>query len=161
AIIPTAQAILLARYPKAEHGMAVGLFGLGAVTGPLLGPTIGGYLIEWSSWHWIFLVNVPLGVVATFLVLRFVEEPGFRPSRDPVDAFGVLLLAVGMPCVQYVLEEGSREDWFESETIVVLSAVAVVALLTFVVHELETSNPVVDLRIFANRSYAASSAINF
>ena len=75
AIIPTAQSILFARYPRKEHGMAAALFGLGAITGPLLGPTIGGYLIEWASWHWIFMVNVPVGLLAAFMALRFVEQP--------------------------------------------------------------------------------------
>src|SRR3954466_12231847 len=67
AIIPTAQSILFARYPREQHGMAAGLFGLGAITGPLLGPSIGGYLIEWSSWHWIFLVNIPVGIAVAAL----------------------------------------------------------------------------------------------
>src|SRR3954449_10071888 len=79
AIIPTSQAILFARYPRSEHGMAAALFGLGAITGPLLGPTIGGYLIDWSSWHWIFLVNVPIGLGVALLGLRFIEQPAFTP----------------------------------------------------------------------------------
>jgi DHA2 family multidrug resistance protein len=160
AIIPTAQTILFARYPKEEHGLAGGLFGLGAVTGPLLGPTIGGYLIEWSTWHWCFLVNVPLGILAAILCLRFVEEPGFEPSRAKIDVFGIALLAVGMASLQYALEEGNRDGWAESTLIVVLFAVAAIALITFVVHELETPHPVVDLRIFKNRTYAASTGIN-
>src|SRR6185437_5566222 len=81
AIIPTAQTILFSRYPKSERGMASALFGLGAVTGPLLGPTIGGYLIDFSSWHWVFLVNVPLGIGATIAAWRVLREPGFRPSK--------------------------------------------------------------------------------
>jgi MFS transporter, DHA2 family, multidrug resistance protein len=160
AIIPTSQSILLARYPKEQHGMANALFGLGAVTGPLLGPTVGGYLIDSASWHWCFLVNLPLGLLASFVAYRVIEEPGFKPSRDPIDVFGIGLLAVGMPCLQYVLEEGNREGWFESTTISVLLAVAVVSLTTFVVHELETEHPVVDLRVFSNRSYAAGTGIN-
>src|SRR3954470_3548229 len=99
AIIPTAQSILFARYPRQEHGMAAALFGLGAITGPLLGPTIGGYLIEWSSWHWIFTVNVPIGIAVALLALRFIEQPGFKaPSgaEAKIDAFGIGLLAVGM-----------------------------------------------------------------
>jgi DHA2 family multidrug resistance protein len=80
AIIPTSQAILFARYPRAEHGMAAALFGLGAITGPLLGPTIGGYMIEWSTWHWIFLVNVPIGLTVAFVIPRVLEEPGFTPD---------------------------------------------------------------------------------
>src|SRR5215467_4271757 len=81
AIIPTAQTILFARYPKHEHGMAAAMFGLGAITGPLLGPTIGGYLIQWSSWHWIFTVNVPIGLIVALLALRFIEQPGFAPPK--------------------------------------------------------------------------------
>jgi DHA2 family multidrug resistance protein len=160
AIIPTAQTVLFARYPKEEHGMAGGLFGLGAVTGPLLGPTIGGYLIDWSSWHWCFLVNVPLGILVAVLALRFIEEPGFEPSKQKIDVFGISLLAVGMASLQFVLEEGNREGWLESTTITVLIAVAATALVTFVVHQLETDNPIVDLRIFKNVTYASGTGIN-
>lgn len=161
AIIPTAQSLLFARYPKAQHGMAAGLFGLGAVTGPLLGPTIGGYLTSWASWHWIFLVNVPLGLLVAMVAARVIEEPGFKAPREPIDVFGIVLLAVGMPALQYVLEEGNREGWFESATIVALSVVAAITLITFVVHELEAKNPVVDLRVFTNRTYAAGTVVNF
>src|SRR4029079_218970 len=114
AIIPTAQSILFARYPRKEHGMAAALYGLGAITGPLLGPTLGGYLIEWSSWHWIFMVNVPVGVLVALLTLRFVAQTAFEPPRGDaakVDVFGIVLLAVGMASLQYVLEEGNREGW--------------------------------------------------
>ena len=161
AIIPTAQSLLFARYPKSEHGTAAGLFGLGAITGPLLGPTIGGYLIELSSWHWIFLVNVPIGILAAVLAWRVIDEPDFVPDPARIDRFGIALLAIGMPALQYVLEEGNREGWFESRTILLLSAVAVIALVTFLLHELETDDPVVDLRVFANRTYAAGTGINF
>jgi DHA2 family multidrug resistance protein len=162
AIIPTAQTILFARYPVKEHGMAGGLFGLAAITGPLLGPTIGGYLIDWFDWHWIFLVNVPIGALAIFLILRFVKQPNFEPPKNaPIDRFGIGLLAVGMPSLQYVLEEGNREGWLESPTITVAAVVAAIALTTFIVHELEAPHPIVDLRIFMVRSYAAGTGLNF
>jgi DHA2 family multidrug resistance protein len=160
AIIPTAQTILFARYPKEEHGLAGGLFGLGAVTGPLLGPTIGGYLIDVANWHWCFLVNVPLGIIAATLCFRFIEEPGFEPSKAKIDVFGIILLAVGMASLQYALEEGNRDGWQESTLIVVLFAVAATALITFVVHELETEFPIVDLRVFKNRTYTGATGIN-
>jgi MFS transporter, DHA2 family, multidrug resistance protein len=163
ALIPTAQSMLFARYPKSEHGMAAALFALGAITGPLLGPTVGGYLIEWASWHWIFMVNVPIGIVLTLAALKFVQQPGFRPSaagQSPVDVFGAVLLALGLGSMQYVLEEGNREDWFDSRVIYVLTAVAVIALITFCVHELETTHPIVDLRVFRNRSYTAGTCLN-
>lgn len=161
AIIPTSQAILFARYPREEHGMAGALFGLGAVTGPLLGPTVGGLLIEAASWHWIFLINVPVGLFAAYMAWRYIEQPHFEPSVEKVDRNGIALLAVGMACLQYVLEEGNREDWFDSRLITLLAVVAAIALITFVVHELETPSPVVDLRVFANRSYSAATGVNF
>jgi MFS transporter, DHA2 family, multidrug resistance protein len=161
AIMPTAQTILFSRYPREEHGMAGAMFGLGAVTGPLLGPTIGGYLIDASSWHWIFLVNVPVGLFAAWMALRVIKEPGFTPSREPIDGSGIALLAVGMASLQYLLEEGNRDGWFESTTMLVLAPVAGIALLTFAVHVLETRHPIVDLRVFRNRSYAAGTGINF
>lgn len=161
AIIPTSQAILFARYPRAQHGMAAALFGLGAITGPLLGPTIGGYMIEWASWHWIFLVNVPIGLIVAFMIPRVLEEPGFTPDTSRIDAVGIGLLAVGMASLQYVLEEGNREGWSDSTLILVLGGVAAIALITFIVHELEAPNPVVDLRVFKNRSYAAGTGLNF
>ncbi len=164
AIIPTAQTILFSRYPKSEHGMAAGLFGLAAITGPLLGPSIGGYLIDIASWHWIFYVNVPIGILASLLVVGCVQQPHFRAptgKEAEIDVFGIALLVVGMPSLQYVLEEGNREGWLESRTIIVLSAVAAIALTTFIVHELEAPRPVMDLRVFGNRSYAAGTGLNF
>jgi DHA2 family multidrug resistance protein len=161
AIIPTSQNILFARYPKEQHGMAGALFGLGAITGPLLGPTLGGYLIDAASWHWIFFINVPLGLVAAYVAYVSIEEPGFLASRAPVDRFGIGLLAAGMVSLQYVLEEGNRDGWLDSPLILVLSAIALVSLATFVVHELETEHPVVDFRVFNDRGYTAATGLNF
>jgi DHA2 family multidrug resistance protein len=161
AIIPTSQSILFARYPRSEHGMAQALFGLGAVTAPLLGPTVGGYLTEAANWHWIFLINVPIVLLAATLAWNSIEEPEGETSRPPVDFSGIAMLAVGMATLQYVLEEGNRDGWFESPLITVLMAVAGIALVTFVVHELDAEHPVVDLRIFGNRGYAAATGLNF
>ncbi len=161
AIIPTSQNILFSRYPREQQGMAGALFGIGAITGPLLGPTLGGYLIDVSSWHWIFYINVPLGLLAAYIAYTNIDEPDFVPSKAPVDSVGIALLAVGMVSLQYVLEEGNRDGWFDSPLITGLAVVAAVSLITFVVHELETPNPVVDLRVFKNVSYAASTGVNF
>ena len=161
AIIPTSQSVLFSRYPEKQHGMAGALFGMGAITGPLLGPTFGGYLIEWSSWHWIFFVNVPFGLIAAYIAWNKIEEPSFVPQRTKVDRFGIALLAIGMVCLQYVLEEGNRDGWFESPMIVVLGAIAFISLVGFISHELEVEHPAVDLRVFNNRGYAAATAMNF
>ena len=161
AIIPTAQSILFARYPREEHGMAGALFGLGAVTGPLLGPTLGGYLIEIAGWPWIFLINVPIGFFAMYMAWKHIEEPDFKPNEDPIDKHGFVLLMFGMASLQYLLEEGNRDGWFDSLQIAILACIAAVCLITFVVHELECEFPIVDLRIFKDGSYAAATGINF
>jgi DHA2 family multidrug resistance protein len=160
AVIPTAQALLLARYPRREHRLATALYSMGAVIGPLLGPTLGGYLIEYSSWHWVFLINLPVGVLAAVLGARHIEEP-VRESPPPVDVPGIVLLAVGIGSLQYVLEEGNRHGWFSSWWMSILLALSLVSLVTFVVHQLETKDPIVDLRIFEDKSYAAATVINF
>jgi len=161
AIIPTSQNILFGRYPHKEHGMAGALFALGAITGPLLGPTLGGKLIDVASWHWIFLINVPVGLLAAWVAFTSIKEPGFKPAREPIDGRGIGLLAVGMVSLQYVLEEGNRDGWFEDPRIVVLACAAAICLVTFVVHELEIEHPVVDFRVFKNVSYTAATALNF
>jgi MFS transporter, DHA2 family, multidrug resistance protein len=161
AIIPTSQSVLFSRYPDRQHGTAGALFGLGAITGPLLGPTIGGYLVDAASWHWIFFVNIPLGLLAALIAWTQIEQPGFESDRAPVDRIGIGLLAVGMVSLQYVLEEGNRDDWFESRAITFLSVVAVIALVGFVSHELEVDHPVVNLRVFKNGGYAAATTLNF
>ena len=161
AIIPTSQSVLFGRYPEREHGMAGALFGIGAITGPLLGPTVGGFLVEWSSWHWIFFINVPLGLIAATIASTQIEQPKFVPDRAPVDRFGIALLGIGMVCLQYVLEEGNRDGWFESRTITLLAVIAGIALVGFVSHELEAPHPVVELRVFRNRAYAAATTLNF
>ncbi len=161
AIIPTSQAILFAAYPGPQRNMAGALFGLGAVMGPLLGPTVGGYLIEIGSWHWIFLINVPIGLTSAWLAWKHVNQPDFVPARDPIDVTGIALLVAGMGSLQWVLEEGNREGWLDSTKVCVFAAVAFVSLATFVVHELETPHPVVDLRVFLNLPYAAATGLNF
>jgi MFS transporter, DHA2 family, multidrug resistance protein len=161
AIIPTSQAILYARYPPSQHGVANAIFGIGAMTGPLVGPALGGVLIDSLSWHWIFLINVPFGLLVALIAWQNIHQPGHEDRKEPIDRSGIVLLAVGMATLQYVLEEGHRDGWFESRRIVLLSAVAAIALVTFVVHELEAENPVVDLRVFKNSSYCAATLLNF
>ena len=161
AIIPTSQSVLFSRYPERQHGMAGALFGMGAITGPLLGPTIGGYLIDVSSWHFIFFINIPFGIIAAYIAWTQIQQPEFVADRSPVDRFGIALLAIGMVALQYVLEEGNRDGWFEDGTITLLAIVAAIALVGFVSHELETPHPAVDLRVFANRGYSAATALNF
>ncbi len=160
AIIPTAQATLFGRFPPHQAGMAGALFALGAITGPLLGPTVGGLLIDNLSWHWMFYVNVPIGLLGAGLAWTFIREEGFEPDQRPIDAVGAVLLGLGMISLQYFLEEGNRDGWLESPLIAFMLAVAVISLITFGVHVLEVDNPIVDLRVFKSRSYLAATALN-
>jgi MFS transporter, DHA2 family, multidrug resistance protein len=160
AIIPTAQATLFGRFPREQAGMAGALFALGAITGPLLGPTVGGLLIDNLSWHWMFYVNVPIGLLGAGLAWTFIREEGFEPDQRPIDATGALLLGLGMVSLQYALEEGNRDGWLESPLITAMLATAVISLITFGVHVLEVDNPIVDLRVFKSRAYSAATALN-
>lgn len=160
AIIPTAQSILLSRYSLAERGTAAALFGLGAMTGPLLGPTIGGHLINWLNWHAVFWINVPIGIVVFALAIRSINQPSFQQSREPIDLRGILLLVIGMASLQYVLEEGNREEWFESRTILVLALLSCLSVMALLMHELRTPYPIVNLRIFKGRQYTLATLIN-
>ncbi|MBX9703076.1 MAG: DHA2 family efflux MFS transporter permease subunit, partial [Silvanigrellaceae bacterium] len=160
AIIPTSQAILLARYPKEEIGMAGAIFGLGAILGPLLGPTVGGYLIELYSWHWIFFMNVPIGIILIIMVVQFIHEPQFKKTKDKVDVFGIILLSVGVGTLQYCLEEGNRKEWTHPIIIIGLT-VSIISIIVFIVHENECEKPVVNLSVFTDKNYCIASFMNF
>ncbi|HVH46991.1 MAG TPA: DHA2 family efflux MFS transporter permease subunit [Labilithrix sp.] len=161
AIIPTSQAILFLRYPKEQHGTAAALIGLGAITGPLVAPFVGGTVIELANWHWIFLLNVPVGLATMVLAWTSIHQPEFTPVRARIDLLGLGLMVVGLVSLQYVLEEGAREDWFESTHIAVLTIVAIVSLVAFVFNQVSSESPIVNLRLFKSKSYAAASLLNF
>ncbi len=162
ALQPTAQSILFESYPPAERPKAMAIFGLAAMVGPALGPTLGGYIVDNFSWPLIFFINIPIGIVAFFMTLVYVRNPSYI-GRAPgkIDWTGLGLLAAGIASLQYVLERGQREDWFSSTTIVLLSIVAVVGLTAFVVLQLRDKTPLVDLAVFRVRSFAAGNLIGF
>ena len=168
ALQPTEQAILRQSFPPEEQGMAMALFGVAVVIGPAFGPTLGGYIIDNYSWEWIFYINLPVGCLALFMVSRFVHEPeDIRLSnqaqaeiqRRSMDWAGIGLLALGVATLQYVLEEGSRLDWFDSTEVVALSAVSLVAMVGFIVRELTAPVPAVRIRLFADRVFATGTII--
>jgi DHA2 family multidrug resistance protein len=161
AIIPTASTILMSRYPSDKQGMAQAFIGLGAITGPLLGPALGGYLINISSWHMIFLINIPFGFLVAFIAYKNIYTPNFISYQSPVDYIGILLLICGLGSLQYVLEEGSQNEWLKNGTILFLSIVAVICLITLLVQQIESKTPMIDFRIFSNKNYFLSSVINF
>jgi MFS transporter, DHA2 family, multidrug resistance protein len=159
---PLSQAILLESFPVAEHGIAMAAFGMGVVMAPIFGPVVGGWITDNWSWRWVFYINLPAGIVAGVMALLFIHDPAYiRRAAVKIDRWGLCLLTVGLGCLQIVLDKGEREDWFSSNFIIVLSIIAVVALLLFVVVELYTEHPVVNLRVFKDRSFATGNIIMF
>ena len=164
ALQPLSQAILLESFPPKEHGIAMAIFGIGAMFGPIAGPLMGGYITDTLSWRWIFYVNIPIGLLAVFMVTLFIHDPPYlkRTESVKVDTWGIALLTVGIGALQIVLDKGQREDWFQSDFILALSAIAVLALALFVIVELYVAeHPVVDLRAFRNASFAGGNAVMF
>jgi MFS transporter, DHA2 family, multidrug resistance protein len=154
ALLAVAQALIVEIFPAERQGTGQAIFGMGAMLGPSLGPTLGGWITEQWSWSWIFWVNVPLGIVAAILCWSYLprSQPGSTRRAGRVDWVGVAALIVGIAALQTVLERGNRLDWFESDFISALSLIAVVALGFFIYHELTTRDPIVDLRVFRNRA---------
>jgi DHA2 family multidrug resistance protein len=154
ALLAVAQALIVETFPAERQGTGQAIFGMGAMLGPSLGPTLGGWITEQWSWSWIFWVNVPLGIVAAILCWTYLprSQPGSIRRGGRVDWVGVAALIVGIAALQTVLERGNRLDWFESDFISALSLIAVLALGLFVYHELTTRDPIVDLRVFRNRA---------
>jgi DHA2 family multidrug resistance protein len=160
ALIPLSQAILLENFPPRERGTAMGIFGIGVVLAPALGPTVGGWITDHYSWPWIFFINVPIGLLNLLLVDYFVEDPPYARRREvSIDWTGMGLLAVGLSCLQIMLEEGRNKQWFQSDLIRWLAVLALVGLAAFVWWELRSKEPAVNLRLFKNVPFASATLI--
>jgi len=149
ALLVTAQTIITESYPVAKRGMAQAIYGMGVIVGPTLGPPLGGYLVENFSWPYIFYINIPLGIIATFLTLTFVKSPkyGEKLKANQVDWWGIIFLASFIGSLQFVLEHGQQDDWFDNNLIVTLSIVTIVGLLAFIWRELTYKYPIVNLSV--------------
>ena len=163
ALLATSQAILVDSYPPEQLGFANAMFGIGAVVGPTFGPVLGGWLTDNYSWQWIFFVNVPIGILATILTLTYVPEPPeeHRHRGGKLDWPGLLFLLVGLGSLQTFLERGHDEDWFSTGYIRWLAVAAVAGLIAFVVWELHTKHPIVNLRVLARRSTGIGTFLLF
>jgi DHA2 family multidrug resistance protein len=168
ALQPTQQAILRQTFPPEEQGMAMAMFVMVVVIGPAIGPTLGGWIVDNWSWPWIFFINLPVGVLGILMVIRFVHEPEdirranrevAAVARKNLDWQGIVLMSIGFATMQYVLEEGPREDWFDSPLITVAVLVAAASLVGFVVREFTARAPAVNLRLFRDPVFSAATAI--
>jgi len=157
ALLSTAQATIREIFPPHQQGLVQSIYVLGIIVAPTLGPTVGGWITDNYSWHWNFLINLPIGVIAFFLVYNYLRDSKFVMKVTSVDWLGIGLLAVGLGCLQYVLEEGNAKAWLDSNEIVYPLIVSMITLPVFIWWELNHRNhqPVVNLRVLKNRDLSA------
>jgi MFS transporter, DHA2 family, multidrug resistance protein len=162
---PMAQAILADTFPPQKRGLAFALYGITAVMAPTIGPTLGGWLTDNYSWRWIFYINLPVGLITLFLVLRTVEDPPYlacnKGAGVRIDYIGIALLIIGIGALQVLLDKGQEEDWFGSQFIIVLAVIAAVALISLVFWELHTDKPIIDVRMFKSFNFAVANLMMF
>jgi DHA2 family multidrug resistance protein len=163
ALLVTSQTIITESYPVEKRGMAQAIYGLGVIIGPTLGPPLGGYIVEHYSWPYIFYINIPIGVIAALLTLQFVRSPkyGEKSATRDIDWLGIGLLTITVGSLQYVLEKGQDDDWFNSATIVLLSVFAVFGLFFFIWRETIFRNPIVELRVLRNGNLRVGTILSF
>jgi DHA2 family multidrug resistance protein len=143
--------------------MAQAIYGLGVIIGPTLGPPLGGYIVDHASWPFIFYINIPIGVIAVLLTLQFVRSPkyGEKSAVRDIDWLGIGLLALTVGSLQYVLEKGQDDDWFNSSLIIVLAVAAFLGLYFFIWRELSYKKPIVDLRVLKNGNLRVGTILSF
>jgi DHA2 family multidrug resistance protein len=156
ALQPLSQAILLESFPSDKRGLAMAVFALGVVVAPVLGPTLGGWLTETYSWRWAFYINIPIGILAVYMIQRQVEDPPYIKQAKPgrIDGIGLGLLAVWLGCLQIILDKGQEDDWFGATWIRYAGMVLVVCFVLFLVRQFRHDHPLVNLRVFRNRNFA-------
>ena len=168
-LAPSEQSMLADTFPPAKRGAAFAAYAFVIIVAPVIGPTIGGYVTDNASWHWIFLVNVPVGILSLFLVNSFVDEPKILVTERlarlkgglRVDYIGFALVAIGLGSLELFLDRGQREDWFASGFIVATAIIAAVAIVFLVIWEATRREPIVDVRLMANRNFAAVLLVMF
>jgi len=159
-LITVSQAILRETFPAEEQGLAMGIYGLGVVLAPAFGPTLGGWITDQYSWPWVFFINVPIGVLNLLLVSRFIEDPAYlERKKGRIDWAGLAFLMIGLGALQLMLENGEKDNWFDSAFITRLAVLATVGLIFFIWRELKTDGPAVDIRLFKNSAFASATAI--
>ena len=163
ALLVTSQTIITESYPPEKRGMAQAIYGLGVIIGPTLGPPLGGYITDHFQWPYIFYINIPLGVIATLLTLQFVRSPKYAEKShiNDIDWAGIGLLAVFVGSLQYILEKGQDDDWFNSSTIVVLAVLSILGAFFFIWRETTFRNPVVQLKVLRNGNLRIGTALSF
>lgn len=156
---PVSQAVLLESFPVHRRGQAMAVYGMGIIVSPLLGPLLGGWITDNYSWRWIFYVNVPVGILALVMIYTFVEDPPYlqRLKGASIDYWGLGFLAIALTCLQVTLDKGQEADWFGAVWVRWFVVIAAIAFAAFIVRELSTTSPIVNLRIFSDRNLATGT----
>ncbi len=159
---PLAQSILLESFPRRLQGTAMAVYGTGIVVAPVIGPTLGGWVTDSYSWRWIFYINLPVGLFALVMAKMFIEDPPYlrQALRGVIDYLGFGAMAIWLGTMQVVLDKGEDADWFEASWIRWFTAVSVMALIAFVFRELTCREPIVQLRVLADRNFRVGTLIN-
>jgi DHA2 family multidrug resistance protein len=162
---PSEQAILADTFEPAKRGMAFAVYGMAVVLAPAIGPTLGGWITDNFNWRWIFFINIPVGIISLLLTNRLISDPPYmkqqKRSGVRIDYIGLGLLALGLGCMQVVLDKGQRDDWFGSDFIVVMTTICVVALIAVIFWEWHHKDPIIDLHLFRERSFAVANLLMF
>ncbi len=162
---PSEQSILADTFPPAKRGMAFAIYGMAVVLAPALGPTLGGYITDNYSWRWVFFINVPVGLLSLFLSHRMVTDPPWledlKRKVGSIDVVGLGLITIGLGSLEVVLDKGQEEDWFHSSFVVGFSIVALVSLSALIIWELYAEHPVIDVRLFKNRTFSMANGMMF
>jgi len=156
-VIPMAQAIMWEIFPLRQRGTAMAVWGVGIMMAPILGPTVGGWIVDNWSWRWIFYINIPIGFLGFLMVSAFLFDSPFAKKARGIDAVGLVFMVLGFGCLQLVLDLGEKRDWFDSDVIVALAVLSVCALVGFLARELMTAEPILDLTVFNDRNFAVGT----
>jgi DHA2 family multidrug resistance protein len=162
---PSEQAILADTFPPKQRGMAFAVYGMAVVFAPAIGPTLGGWITDNFSWRWIFFINIPVGLISLFLTNRLISDPPYmkreKKSGFRIDYIGLGLLALGLGTLQVVLDKGQRDDWFGSHFIIAMTTISVLALISVIIWEWRHKDPIIDLHLFRDRSFAIGNMLMF
>lgn len=163
ALLVTAQTIITESYPVAKRGMAQAIYGMGVIVGPTLGPPLGGYIVDHFSWPYIFYINIPIGIIASFLTIVFVKSPkyGEKLKANQVDWWGIVFLTSFVGSLQFVLEHGQQDDWFNDKLIIALSITSIFGLVLFIWRELTYKHPIVNLRVLTDTNLRLGTIMCF
>jgi MFS transporter, DHA2 family, multidrug resistance protein len=162
---PSEQAILADSFPPEKRGLAFSMYGMAVVVAPAIGPTLGGWITDNYSWHWIFFINIPVGILSLFLTSRLVEDPPWikeeKGAGIKIDYIGLALIVIGVACFQFVLDKGQENDWFASRLITGMLSIGIPTLVAFFIWEWYHDHPIVDVRLLRNRNFGTAVFFSF